>query len=56
MEIQLDEQEADLLRTVLDEALRDLSYEIADTDNVSFRQGLRGRRDVMQAIRAKLGG
>ncbi len=55
MQIELDEQEADALRTVLDDAVRDLSHEIADTDNALFREGLRARRDLLQAARVKLG-
>jgi hypothetical protein len=55
MQVDFDEQEADVLRTFLDDALRDLSHEIADTDNASFRERLRTRRDLLQEIRVKLG-
>lgn len=55
MEVELDVQQVDALRSVLDDALGDLSHEIADTDNASFREGLRTRRDVLQEIRVKLG-
>jgi hypothetical protein len=55
MQLDLDDQEADGLRAALDDALRDLSHEIADTDNAAFRDGLRARRNVLQSVRAKLG-
>ena len=55
MDLTLDDERADALRTLLDEALGDLSTEIADTDNAGYRQGLRDRRSLLQDIRAQLG-
>lgn len=55
MEIHLGSEEVEALKAVLDDALRDLSHEIADTDNASFREGLRARRELLQGIRATLG-
>jgi hypothetical protein len=55
MNLELDDQDAHDLRTVLDDTLRDMSHEIADTDNASFRQVLRLRRDRLQRLRLQLG-
>ncbi len=52
----LDQDEALLLREVLDGTLRDLRYEIADTDNMSYRRGLRERQEHLKALLEKLGG
>ena len=54
MRVDLDDQETEALRDMLDDALRDLSHEIADTDNASFREGLRSRRELLQRVLAKL--
>jgi hypothetical protein len=55
VQIGMDDEEAGALRMMLDDALRDLSHEIADTDNASFREGLRTRRELLQRVRTKLG-
>lgn len=54
MQISLDDEEADELRAVIDDALRDLSHEIADTDNASFREGLRERRARLLRVKTEL--
>ncbi|MGC8470822.1 MAG: cyclic nucleotide-binding/CBS domain-containing protein [Acidimicrobiales bacterium] len=43
------------LRTLLDDALRDLSHDIADTDNAEFRDMLRTRRERLQRVKDALG-
>ncbi len=43
------------LRTLLDDALRDLSHEIAGTDNAEFRDMLRRRRERLQRVKDTLG-
>ncbi len=43
------------LRTLLDDALRDLSHEIAGTDNADFRDLLRRRRERLQRVKDALG-
>jgi CBS domain-containing protein len=55
--LRLSVREGDLaeLRTLLDDALRDLSHEIADTDNAEFRDMLRRRRERLQRVRDALG-
>ena len=56
MHIDLDDEQAEILRTVLDTALRELSYEIASADLPSFRLMLRRRREELRPILDALGG
>ena len=56
MELTLTETEATELRDLLDGSLGDLSSEIADTDNPSYRLALKERRDRLRAVRDKLSG
>ena len=56
MKIELDESQAELLREVLDSAFRDLRYEVADTDNTTFKAGLRAREAMLGSILSQLGG
>lgn len=56
IDLQLDDNEAEALRGVLESTLKNLSYEIADTDTSSFRDQLKERREVLTAILTKLGG
>ncbi len=56
MRIELDETQAEALRVLLDQAVRDLSYEIADTDRPSFRRMLRERRATLTRILDMVGG
>jgi len=56
MDLSIPDDHATVLREVLDAALRDLRYEIADTDNSVFRQQLREREDVLRALLEPLGG
>jgi hypothetical protein len=55
MELSLTRDEVDALRRLLDEALSDLSFEIADTDNPSYRSHLRDRRGRLSSIRQLIG-
>ena len=55
MDIQLDFIETQTLRGVLENAWRDLRYEIADTDNPGFRAGLQEQERIMERILSKLG-
>jgi len=56
MELTLSDTEATDLRDLLDGSLGDLSSEIADTDNPSYRLALKARRDNLRAVRDKLPG
>jgi len=55
MTLQLSDEQAAGLRSLLDTALRDLSHEIAATDNADFRSGLRHGREVLESVRHSLG-
>jgi hypothetical protein len=55
MELTLTDAETNELRDLLDGSLGDLSSEIADTDNPSYRLALKERRTRLQAVRAQLG-
>lgn len=56
MQIELTEEEVEALRALLDRETRDLSYEIADTDNSSYRDELRTHRDLVRGILDRMGG
>jgi hypothetical protein len=56
MDLSLDATQADVLRDVLSSAARELRFEIADTDNMSYKQSLRQRDAVLRSILAQLGG
>jgi len=56
MELELTTEDMELLREALDSAVRDLSLEIADTDNAEFRRGLVARRDRLRALLDQVGG
>jgi len=50
MALTLDITQTETLRELLDNALRDLRFEIADTDNSAFKAGLRDRQRVLRSI------
>ena len=52
--IELTEAQAELLRDVLEIDVSDLGMEIADTDRKDFRDRLKARREMLQAVLAKL--
>ena len=56
MELDLNDEQAELLREVLDIAVHDLSYEIADASLPTYRQTLRKRREVLQVLLDAVGG
>jgi hypothetical protein len=53
--LDLDEQEREVLSKVLLNYLSDLSYEIADTDSLDFRNELKAKRAVLEKIQQALG-
>jgi hypothetical protein len=53
-QITLTDEELDALLIVLQSTLADMSYEIADTDRVEFRNQLKARRGMLQDIKEKL--
>jgi hypothetical protein len=50
MLLELTEDQCAELQRLLESALGDLSSEIAGTDNAEYRQGLRDRRAVLEAV------
>lgn len=56
MHLDLDDDQAALLRELLDEAYGDLRYEIADTDNSQFKAKLRTRKEDLAALLDMVGG
>jgi hypothetical protein len=56
MHMELTEEQASDLRELLRESLSDMSVEIAATDNVEYRKGLRAQRASLEAVLAQLGG
>jgi hypothetical protein len=50
MVIELTEEQCAELQRLLEEFLGDLSTEIADTDNPSYREGLRERRAMVESV------
>lgn len=55
MDIELNDDQADVLKDTLDAVLEDLSSEIAATDNASYRSVLNVRRDRLREVRSQLG-
>lgn len=56
MQIELSDEDAQLLREVLNSVVKDLSPEIANTDNASYRRDLVDRRQHIAAILEQVGG
>jgi hypothetical protein len=56
MELHLSDEQAGLLRRVVDTEIHDLGFEIADTDNPAFRRDLEARRVLLRQILDRLGG
>ncbi len=56
MRVDLDDKQVELLRVLLDTTLRDLNYEIADTDLPAYREMLRERREALRRILEIVGG
>lgn len=56
MHIELNDEDAQLLREVLHSVVRDLSPEIANTDNPGYRRDLVDRRQRLAAMLDLVGG
>lgn len=56
MNLQLEPAQVDLLREVLDSTFRDLRYEVADTDNSTFKTELRNREQALRELLDLVGG
>jgi hypothetical protein len=56
MNLQLDAEQVDLLREILDSTFRDLRYELADTNNSQYKQQLRERERALKELLDLVGG
>jgi hypothetical protein len=56
MNLQLDSAQVDMLREILDSAFRDLRYEVAATDNSTFKEQLREREQALKELLDLVGG
>ena len=56
MRLDLDDGDLEILRETLFWVVQDLSPEIADTDNPTYRRDLKSRRDRLRAVLDRLGG
>ncbi len=52
--LELTESEATILKEAIQSLLKNLSYEIADTDSKDFRDALKERRDVLAKVEQSL--
>ncbi|MEX2469110.1 MAG: hypothetical protein WD396_05075 [Pseudohongiellaceae bacterium] len=52
--LELTDEQQELLADLLKGVLGDLSYEIADTDNSTFKDKLKKRRDALKALAQQL--
>lgn len=50
VQLMLDPEQVDVLRELLDSTIRDLNYEISNTDNSVFKHGLHERRTTVRAL------
>jgi hypothetical protein len=55
-QLALSEHERELLQQVLDHELRDIRFEIADTDQSRFKDQLRQRQVELRALLDRVGG
>ncbi len=55
VQIELTSREAEMLRFVLDSYLSDLRMEIANTDSMDFREGLKEREVFLKKMLRQLG-
>lgn len=56
MEIDLDREERQILRTILEHVLSDLRMEMADTDRKDFRDMLGRRKAVLEKVLESMSG
>jgi acetolactate synthase small subunit len=56
MNLQIEPDQADLLRDILDSVYRDVRYEVADTNNSEYKVRLREREHKIRALLDLVGG
>jgi hypothetical protein len=52
--IQLAEEEADVLRSVLEESISELRMAVANTDSMDFREDLKRKEEILKALVGRL--
>ena len=52
--IDIDKKEKDVLETVIESYLSDLRMEIADTDSMDFREGLKEKKAILNKVVTEL--
>jgi hypothetical protein len=52
--LHLTDDEREALIDTLQSVLKDLSYEIADTDSFDFREGIKAKRDLITKVVSQL--
>jgi hypothetical protein len=55
MELKLDDKEAGLLKTILEQHLSDLRMEIADTEKYDWRNEMKKDEETIKSLIARLG-
>jgi len=56
MDLKLSDDEAELLRALLNTALRETRSEVSNTDNARYRRGLRADEESIRVMLDQLGG
>lgn len=54
MEISLTDQEAEMLRLMVEKDIHELLMEIANTDHRGYREELKAKEELLRAVREKL--
>jgi hypothetical protein len=52
--IQLADEEAEVLRSVLEEYITDLRMEVSNTDNMDFREALKRKEEILKRLAGQL--
>jgi hypothetical protein len=52
--IQLADEEAEVLRSVLEEYISELRMEVANTDSMDFREGLKRKEEILKRLAGQL--
>lgn len=53
--IQLGDEEAELLKSVLDEYISELRMEVSNTDSMDFREDLKRKEAILKDLAGRLG-
>jgi hypothetical protein len=52
--IQLADEEAEVLRSVLEEYISELRMEVSNTDNMDFREALKRKEEILKRLAGQL--